>query len=318
MEHKALWIFIGITLMGTILAVVIGYFLTNSIMQPINVIYKGTQKLAGGDLSFRIDIKDAQKEIATLGHAFNFMASSIKERDEQLLKYTKGEIMKSERLAMIGRLAASVAHEINNPLGGILLFSGLLIKKAPPDEKFRENLERIEREAKRCQYIVQGLLDFAREREPKKEIIDINDVVEKTIMLFVNQPMFQNITVIKNYQPDISSVFADHAQIQQVFVNIILNSVDAMGKKGVLTITTRNVHENDVVEIHFTDTGLGMTEEQINHIFEPFYTTKSVGDGSGLGLSISYGIIQGHDGNIKVVSAVNEGSSFIIQRGLST
>jgi len=282
-------------------------------MQPINVIYKGTQKLAGGDLSFRIDLKNEPKEIATFGHAFNFMASSIKERDEQLLKYTKDEIMKSERLAIIGRLAASVAHEINNPLGGILLFSGLLLKKAPPNEKFRENLERIEREAKRCQNIVQGLLDFAREREPKKEIIDINDVVEKTIMLFVNQPMFQNIEVIKNYQPDISPVFADPAQIQQVFFNIILNAVDAMGKKGVLTITTRNVQENDVVEIHFADTGIGMTMEQINHIFEPFYTTKSVGDGSGLGLSISYGIIQGHDGNIKVVSAVNKGSTFIIQ-----
>ena len=156
-------------------------------------------------------------------------------------------------------------------------------------------------------------MDFAREREPKKEIIDINDVVEKTIMLFVNQQMFQNIEVIKNYQPDISPVFADPAQIQQVFFNIILNAVDAMGKKGVLTITTRNVQENDVVEIHFADTGIGMTMEQIDHIFEPFYTTKGVGYGSGLGLSISYGIIQSHDGNIKVVSAVNEGSTFIIQ-----
>jgi two-component system NtrC family sensor kinase len=176
-----------------------------------------------------------------------------------------------------------------------------------------ENLERIEKEAKRCQNIVQGLLDFAREREPKTEHLQVNDVLEKTINIFENQPLFHNIQVVKQYQPNLPIVIADLAQIQQVFVNIIMNAADAMNGKGLLTISTKSIEINDYLEISFTDTGIGIPPENLTRIFEPFFTTKGVGHGTGLGLSISYGIIQRHGGIIRVLSYLGKGSTFIVE-----
>ncbi|HUT62615.1 MAG TPA: cache domain-containing protein, partial [Anaerolineae bacterium] len=310
LEKHALWIFFGIAFGGIVFSVIICYLLTNSIMRPINSLLLATRNLAKGNMEQQVQLKDAPKEIEALGNAFNFMVLSIKERDEQLHQRAQDEIMKSERLAMVGRLAAGVAHEINNPLGGILLFSRLLIQKAPSEGLMRDNLERIEKEAKRCQNVVQGLLDFAREREPKIEPLELNDVLEKSINLFENQPLFHNIEIVKHHQSDLPLIFADPSQIQQVFVNIIMNASDAMNAHGVLTISTRYTKSNDYVETIFADTGCGIPSDQINRIFEPFFTTKGVGYGTGLGLSISHGIIQRHGGTIKIFSRVNEGSTF--------
>jgi len=309
-ERKALWFFLGITFVGIVLSVLLCYFLTHSIMRPINLLLSATRSLAGGNLKQQVRLERAPREIDALGNAFNSMAASIQERDEQLRQRAQEEIMKSERLAMVGQLAAGVAHELNNPLGGILLFSGLLIQKAPPAGLMRENLERVQKEAKRCQNIVQGLLDFAREREPKIEAIDINDIAEKAINLFENQPIFHNIEVVKAYQRGLPLIFADQAQIQQVLVNIIINAADALRGKGTLTITTRSAAED--VEISFSDTGKGIPPEHLDRVFEPFFTTKGVGHGTGLGLSISYGIVQRHGGDIKLFSRVNEGSTFVV------
>ncbi|MBN1308335.1 MAG: hypothetical protein JXA18_10490, partial [Chitinispirillaceae bacterium] len=210
-------------------------------------------------------------------------------------------------------LAAGVAHEINNPLGSILLFSRLLLQKAPADEVMRGNLQRIEKETKRCQNIVQGLLEFSRQREPKMENVDVNDLLVKTLVLFENQAMFHNIRIEKEFEPRIPPVTIDPAQVQQVFVNIIINAADAMNGKGRLTVHTRFVEDNRMVEIAFSDTGCGIPAEQIDKIFEPFYTTKAVGYGTGLGLSISLGIIQRHGGTIRISSAVGTGTTFFIR-----
>ena len=312
MEKNALWIFLGITFGGVILAIIICYMLVNSIMGPINSLLLATRELADGNLERRIELKNAPEEITELSEAFNDMVSSVKERDEKLRQRAQEEIMKSERLAMVGQLAAGVAHEINNPLGGILLFSRLLLQKAPSEGLFKENLERIEKDAKRCQKIVQGLLDFARDREPKMEPLELNDVIEKVVNLFENQALFHNIEIIKNYQSDLPVIFADSAQLQQVFVNILLNAADAMGEKGVLTINTRSSRINDYVEASFSDTGNGIPPDQLDRVFEPFFTTKETGQGTGLGLSISYGIIQSHGGTIKVSSQVGRGSTFAV------
>jgi two-component system NtrC family sensor kinase len=312
MEQKALWIFLGITFAGVAVSVVISFFLTNSIMRPIESLLLATHGVADGKLEQQVQLNNAPDEIAKLGQAFNYMVSSIKERDEKLRRQAQEEIMKSERLAMVGQLAAGVAHEINNPLGGILLFSRLLLQKAPSEGTMRDNLERIEKDAKRCQSIVQGLLDFARQREPKIEILDLNDIAEKTIGLFENQPLFHNIQIVKQYQDDLPKVSADPAQIQQVFVNIIMNAADAMGGKGILTIATRLSDIDNYVEICFTDTGKGIPLDELDRVFEPFFTTKGTGHGTGLGLSISYGIIQKHRGTIKVSSQIGRGSIFAI------
>jgi len=312
MERKALWIFLGITFAGIMMSIIICFVLTNSIMRPINSLLLATSRLANGDIEQHVQLSNSPEEIAALGEAFNYMVSTVKERDKQLRQQAQEEIMKSERLAMVGQLAAGVAHEINNPLGGILLFSRLLLQKAPSEGNMRDNLERIEKDANRCQSIVQGLLDFARQREPKVEVLKLNDVLEKTINLFEKQPSFHNIEIVKQYQPDLPVISADLAQIQQVFVNIIMNASDAMKGKGVLTISTRSADTNDYVEISFTDTGNGIPPDKLERVFEPFFTTKGVGHGTGLGLSISYGIVQRHGGTIKVSSRVGHGSTFVV------
>jgi len=312
MERKALWIFLGITFAGITVSIIICFVLTNSIMRPINSLLLATRGLADGDVEQHVQLSNSPEEIAALGEAFNYMVSTVKERDEQLRQQAQEEIMKSERLAMVGQLAAGVAHEINNPLGGILLFSRLLLQKAPSEGIMRDNLERIEKDANRCQSIVQGLLDFARQREPKVETLKLNDVLEKTVNLFEKQPSFHNIEIVKQYQPDLPVISADLAQIQQVFVNIIMNASDAMKGKGVLTISTRSIDTNDYLEVSFTDTGNGIPPDKLERIFEPFFTTKGVGHGTGLGLSISYGIVQRHGGTIKVSSRVGQGSTFVV------
>jgi len=312
MEQKALWIFLAITFTGITVSVIICLLLTNSIMRPVDSLLLATRNLAGGNMEQYVQINDSPEEIAKLGEAFNHMVSSIKQRDEQLQKQAQEEVMKSERLAMVGQLAAGIAHEINNPLGGILLFSRLLLQKAPSEGLMRDNLERIEKDAKRCQNIVQGLLDFARQREPKIETLELNDVLEKTINLFENQPLFHNIEIVKQYQADLPTIFADPAQIQQVFINIIMNAAEAMDGKGVLTIATKSGDRDNYVEISFSDTGRGIPADELSRVFEPFFTTKGVGRGTGLGLSISYGIIQKHGGTIKVSSRLGQGSTFLI------
>jgi len=293
-------------------SVIICFVLTNSIVKPIDSLLLATRSVADGKLEQHVQLNNSPDEITKLGQAFNYMVSSVKQRDEQLRKQAQEEIMKSERLAMIGQLAAGVAHEINNPLGGILLFSRLLLQKAPSEGIIRDNLERIEKDAKRCQSIVQGLLDFARQREPKIETLELNDVLEKTINLFAKQPLFHNIEIIKQYQVNLPVISADPAQIQQVFVNIIMNAADAMNGKGALTVATKSSDRDNYVEVSFADTGKGIFSDELGRVFEPFFTTKGIGQGTGLGLSISYGIIQQHGGTIKVSSRVGQGSTFVV------
>jgi two-component system, NtrC family, sensor kinase len=311
MKRNALLTFVGITLGGIGLSIAICYVLTNTLVRPVNELMLAAQSLASGNLEQHVRENESTREIAALGHAFNSMAASIKKRDEQLRQRAAEEIVKSERLAMVGRLAAGVAHEINNPLGGILLFSRLLLKKAPVESLQRENLERIAKEAERCRTIVQGLLEFARQREPEARIININDVILQAVALLENQALFNNIKIVKQLGQDLPRVHADSSQMEQVFVNMIINAAEAMNGNGVLTVITQK-GDDDKVEVSFKDTGCGIPEENLHHLFEPFFTTKEVGRGTGLGLSISHGIVQRHGGNITVASTIGKGSTFVI------
>ncbi|MHC4294238.1 MAG: ATP-binding protein, partial [Planctomycetota bacterium] len=309
---NALWSFVGISLAGVVLSVTICYFLSKALTEPVNALVLAARHLGGGNLRQRVELDESTEEIAALGRTFNLMASSIEDRDEQLRERAQEEIMKSERLAMIGQLAAGVAHEINNPLGGILLFSRLLLRKAPAEGMERENLERIVKEAERCQDIVQGLLDFARQREPKPESLNINDVVEKALSLLENQALFHNIEIVKHLEKGLPVVCVDASQMQQVFVNTMMNAAEAMDGKGVLTISTSADGEGGGVEVRFADTGCGISEEYLGRLFEPFFTTKEVGHGTGLGLSISHGIVQRHGGTLTAYSRLGEGATFVV------
>ncbi len=311
-ERDVLTLFLGIMFGGIALAVIVCSFLTRFFTKPLDALMSAKEELASGNLGYSVDVKKFPEEIAVLGNAFNRMAKSIYERDRQLRRQAQEKIKQSERLAMIGRLASGIAHEINNPLGSILLFSRLLLQKAPSEGLQRENLERIERETRRCQHIVQGLLDFARTREPNVEPVNMNTIVDKTINLFENQPMFHNVQVVKQYQEDLPDLLADPDQIMQVFANIIMNAVDAMNSQGTLTIETSEIEDQHNVEIRFSDTGSGIPPEAMDKVFDPFFTTKDVGRGTGLGLSVSFGIVEGQGGTIIVHSTIGKGSMFIV------
>jgi len=312
MRRSALLAFAGVSLGAITLSIAICYLLARKLTRPVHDLVLAARRLAEGDLHQRVEPDPATEEIGAFGKAFNVMAASIEERDQQLQQRAEEQILKSEKLAMIGRLAAGVAHEINNPLGSILLFSRLLLRKAPTEGVQRENLERIAKEADRCKSIVQGLLEFARQREPKTENVDLNEVARKPISLLENQAVFHNIEIVEDFQEDLPLVPADASQLQQVFLNVLVNAAEAIEGKGTVTITTRAVPGADRAEIRFTDTGCGIPQENLQRLFEPFFTTKDVGNGTGLGLSISYGVLQRHGGNIEVHSRVNEGSTFIV------
>ncbi|MBN1675157.1 MAG: cache domain-containing protein [Kiritimatiellae bacterium] len=311
MRRRALWSFVGIAAGGAVLAVAVGFLLTRSLTRPVGELIGATREFAAGSMARRVRPNPATREIGELGSAFNAMAASIQERDERLRRRAQEEISKAERLAMIGRLAAGVAHELNNPLGGILLLGRLLLKKAPAESLERENLQRIARDAERCQAIVRGLLDFARRREPKPEPADMATLIEDSLALVENQAIFHNITIERQLQREPAQVLVDAGQIQQVFVNLVMNAAEAMNGKGTLRIRSEKSSQGRV-NVSFRDTGCGIPPEDLDRLFEPFFTTKEVGRGTGLGLSISHGIVEAHGGTITVTSRVGEGTTFVV------
>ena len=314
MRKRTLLTFLGITFAGILLAFAISNILSNSITKPIRNLVSASLKLAKGDLSHRVEGMP-EDAIGELGKAFNSMADAIEERDEQLKEYVKKKIMKSERLAMIGQLAAGVAHEINNPLGSILIYSHLLLEDLEEKDTQRENLEKIVNQATRCKEIVKGLLDFSRQTEPEMNQKDINKIVNDVLSLVERQVMFQNIKVTKKLSKSLPMVMLDEAQIQQVFMNIVLNAVEAIEGQGELIIETTS--NGEFIETKFIDTGCGISEQNIEKLFEPFFSYKKKGHGIGLGLAISYGIIKKHNGEIIVKSEVGKGSSFTIRLPLN-
>ena len=311
-ERRALLILIALTIVAVVLAIFISYVLSDSIMKPVISLVAAAQRMAGDHFQHPIELYHAPPEIEALGNAFNEMEAAIHERDQQRRRQTHEKLMRSDRLAMIGQLAAGVAHEINNPLGSILLFCRLIMQQAPAEGRVRENLERIEKETKRCHTIVKSLLDFARERKPLVEFVDVNKLLDATLKLFEGQFFFQNIQVVREYDLKLGAIEADQSQLQQVFMNVILNAADAMNGKGRLTLATRANDQDECIEISISDTGCGIPPENIDRIFDPFFTTKGVGHGTGLGLSVSYGIIQSHNGDISVSSDPGAGTTFTI------
>jgi two-component system NtrC family sensor kinase len=241
------------------------------------------------------------------------MASALQTRDEQLKEYAKRKIMESERLAVIGQLAADVAHELNNPLQGIVTYSHLLLEKAPCDGAVSPTVEKIVTQANRCTRILRGLLDFSRPRPPQKKLSNVNAVLEECLSLVENQAQFHDIEVVKDWNSAIPEMVIDPSQMQQVFINMLINAAEAMDGGGRLTISTWFDPVSQLVEIEFADTGHGIDAQNLERIFDPFFTTKEVGHGTGLGLAISYGIVKEHNGTISVDSAVGRGTTFTVQ-----
>lgn len=230
------------------------------------------------------------------------------QNSHQELEQAQYQLIRTEKLAALGQLAAGVAHEINNPLGTITIYAHILLRSTDADDPRRDDIELIVNEANRTKDIVQGLLSFARETKLKPGDTDINELLEDTLGLLVNQSLFQNIKIKKGLAKDLPTVFADGTQLKQVFINIILNAAQAMEGKGGIVITTWR--EKNIIKIKILDTGPGIPPEHVGKLFNPFFTTKE--KGTGLGLAISYGIIERHSGKIDVATELGKGSTFTI------
>jgi two-component system NtrC family sensor kinase len=331
-EKEKAQIYNRMILSGIISVIILSFLLslsfTRFVNRPVGKLLAATKKAAQGDLDQSVSIR-SRDELGELSESFNHMISELKrsrdaiedwtqtlehrvQQRTQELQEVQDQLVRAGKMAALGELAAGVAHEINNPLTGVLTFSSLMLKKVDENNPWKKDLENIVQQTTRCRNIVRGLLDFARQRKPDKKEWDIHTLIERTVTLVENQARFQNIKFVKEFKSDIPMLFVDGDQVQQVFMNIVINAADAMaGNGGTLTIRT-NMKDRRA-EISFTDTGCGMTKEQLSRVFTPFYTTKETGKGTGLGLAISYGIIHSHNGDIEAESQVGKGSTFRIK-----
>jgi two-component system NtrC family sensor kinase len=251
--------------------------------------------------------------IDQLEENLNQLAQSHKE-----LSATQQQLIQSEKMASVGQLAAGVAHEVNNPLGTILLYSHMLLEKLGNKDARREELEIIAKEATRCRDIVRGLLDFARQRKLQIENIDLNKIVSEVLALAEKQPSFQKVEVIKALEPSLPLMSGDPIQLKEVFLNIVSNAGEAMPEGGKMMVSSRFNNGGGNVEVVIRDTGLGIPAENLNKIFMPFFTTKKIGQGTGLGLAIAYGIVKMHRGSIDVESKPKEGTTFVVKLPLAS
>ncbi|HVM70328.1 MAG TPA: cache domain-containing protein [Anaerolineales bacterium] len=291
-----------VALISIIVAVVIAFPLARLITRPIVELVDANRRLAEGDMSVRVE-PYGRSEISLLGHSFNKMVET--------LRATERELLHKENLASMGQLAAGVAHELNNPLSTILLYSDMMYKETSEDDQRHEDLKMVIDEAQRCKVIVADLLNFARQQEVQAKETDLGALVQEVIIKVNHRRRFDKVQIVRNFSPDLPSIQADPAQLQQVFINLLNNAADAMETGGTITISAVPLDQN-TVEVRVADTGTGIPPENLNKLFTPFFTTKPAGKGTGLGLSIVYGIIKMHYGQIHAESEVGKGTTIVI------
>ncbi len=255
-------------------------------------------------------VYENNSEIATIG-GFHDLTETI--RMEAELEKVQTQLLQAEKMSSLGKLAAGVAHQLNNPLGSITLFSQLMLEEYELTEDAKKDLLRIKSDAERCSSIVKELLEFARQTSRAVKLYNINKIIARTLFLLRNQALFQNIDIIENYDDNIPDIPADVQRLNHVFMNIILNAADAMEGTGKLKIISMLNKEQGKVLIEISDTGQGIPEKVLPNIFEPFFTTKEQGKGTGLGLSMAYGIIEDHGGKITAKNKNSGGAVFSIE-----
>jgi signal transduction histidine kinase len=280
------------------------------ITRPLERLSVATQELGKGQFDVNIEAS-SRDEIGDLANSFNSMATELDDRDKSLKK-TQEALVQSEKMSAFGQLGAGIAHEVKNPLAGILGLAQLSLRKAGEDSPIRQNLTLIESETKRCQMIMENLLKFARKEEVAFDRVDINDVIEKTAAIVEHQLSINQVKLRKELSSQVQFTEGNSNQLQQVLMNLMINAQQAMkGKPGCVTVRTSPGGNNNI-KIEVIDDGPGMPLAIRDKVFEPFFSTKPSGEGTGLGLSVSYGIIKEHNGTITVNSAPGEGSTFTL------
>jgi PAS domain S-box-containing protein len=271
-------------------------------------IQTGTGDLIPVEMTAAI-IYERDEEMATMG-----IYNDLRERIalDQKLKDAETQVQQSDKMASLGRLAAGVAHEINNPLTGILLYGNMVLEKLKSDDTIRSSIEYILEDAGRCKDIVQHLLTYSRQAETSQELFSLKTLVEESLDLIRDQKLFINISIRKDFSEEAIQVFADRNRLRQVVINLVLNAIDAMDRKGVLTLRTYSRPNEKQACIEIKDTGCGISEKDAPRIFDPFFTTKEPGSGTGLGLSTAYGIVKDNRGDIRIKATSAKGTTFFI------
>jgi len=316
----------------------VSYLVHRMIYLPLKDLESGADKLASGDLENTIPVR-SKDEFGQLAASFNSMTKALRKSHDQLedwgktleqkveeatreLHKAQAESARSEKLASVGLLAAGIAHELNNPLTGVLTFSHLVRKNLPDGSPDAEDLDLVIRETKRCACIIRRLLDFSREKKPEKTFSNLNTLIEDTVHLIAQSAQVHDIEIVTDLDGHLPEIWLDENLIKQVIMNMLVNAEHAIEGEGRITIRTRLLEagerpesmqeSQEVAEISITDTGCGIPESDMQRIFDPFFTTKGVGKGTGLGLSVSHGTIEAHGGTIEVDSTVGKGTEFRI------
>jgi two-component system, NtrC family, sensor kinase len=317
-------------------ALAVSIFVHRLIYVPLRDLESGANRIAGGNLDETIPVRSGD-EFGRLAASFNAMTGAlansqaelrewghtlekkVEERTQQL-RLAEAEAAQSEKLASVGLLAAGIAHELNNPLTGVLTFSSLIRQNLPDGSPDAEDMDLVIRETKRCAAIIRRLLDFAREKAPEKKYTDLNAVIEETARLVERPANLSDITLTLDLDRELPPLWVDGNLIKQVIMNMLVNAQHAISGGGAITVTTRRCEAPmspepgapavPMVEIAISDTGCGIPEKNLKRIFDPFFTSKEVGKGTGLGLSVSHGIVKAHGGAIRVESVEGKGSTF--------
>jgi two-component system, NtrC family, sensor kinase len=305
-------------------------FVHGLIYLPLRDLWLGAKRVSAGNLEKRIPVRDSD-EFGEVAETFNTMTAALRESQAELreaaevleqkvetrtqeLRQAQAETVRGEKLASVGLLASGIAHEINNPLTGVLTFSSLLRQKMPEGSQDAEDLDIVIRETKRCASIIRRLLDFARDKPPEKKFSDLNQIIADTVRIVEQPAQLLNIDITLDFDQDLPQVWLDPNQIKQVVMNLVVNAQHAIDARGSIVIRTRfipaaSAEQTGIVEFTVTDSGCGIPEENLQRIFDPFFTTK-IGKGTGLGLSVSHGIVEAHGGSISVESEMGRGTTF--------
>jgi len=315
-----------------ILAVVGIYLLSRIVVKPIHRLLRMTEEYKDGDIIPSM-IEDQRNEIGNLSRSLGIMLQRLDDNKKELrthissleeanrrLKEAHKEIIRSEKLASVGRLAAGIAHEIGNPIGIILGYLDLIRKGDITDQEKADFIDRVETEITRVNRIINQLLDFSRPSSGKKEESRVHDLLSYTVNMLRPQSIMEGIKINLELRASRDTIMADPNQLHQVFLNIILNAADALSGEGLtddpgkkeISIISENPNES-MIELRFVDNGPGIAEEELIHIFDPFYTTKDPGKGTGLGLSVCYWIVEGQGGEIRAESVIGKGTSIIVE-----
>jgi two-component system NtrC family sensor kinase len=328
-KNKLLYFLFGAIVFGSALAV---GFIIVVVYRPVKELIDGTHRVANGDLDYRLPVR-SEDELGDLAHSFNRMTAEVggvqakieaevRRKTAELEKIHK-TLLRSEKMASIGKLAATVAHEINNPLFGILTYARLVLRELmkhefPQRDELAEQLQTIERESKRCGELVKNLLTFSRQAPSNRESNDLNTVVHRAVMLVKHKLDMQNIELTENLAADLPPVHCDANQIQQVVLVLLVNAAEAMPKGGSLLVATSLDAAGEQGIVRVKDTGGGIPEDVLPRIFDPFFTTKEDQNRTGLGLAVAHSIVEQHAGEITVRSTPGEGTEFVVELPVSS